>query len=158
MSFDTRDFRNALGNFTTGICVVTATQKGAGPIGMTVNSFASVSLEPALVLWSIQNDSECLSVFENTDRYAINILANDQVALSNFYAQKNDHLLVPEHFRVGKSGSPIIRGAVTSFECTTWARYPGGDHIILVGEVTEMDVNPNKKPLLFNAGQYRELR
>ncbi|WP_101760361.1 flavin reductase family protein [Oceanicoccus sp. KOV_DT_Chl] len=158
MSLDSREFRNALGNFATGVCVITTNPEGYAPFGMTVNSFASVSLDPALVLWSLQNNSECIPAFEKADKFAVNILASDQQGLSNLYAKKGDHVLAPEHFRIGKSGSPIVRGVVTSFECNIWARYPGGDHVIIVGEVTDMEVNTNKQPLLFNAGAYRELR
>lgn len=157
MSFDSREFRNALGTFSTGVCVVTANPEGGEPVGMTVNSFAAVSLDPALVLWSLQNDSDCAAIFEKTDQFAINILANDQVDLSNHYATKGEHLLVAEHFHLGASGIPILQGAITHFECDIWARYPGGDHRILVGEVTAMDSIPDKQPLLFSAGQYREL-
>ncbi|MGK0500679.1 MAG: flavin reductase (DIM6/NTAB) family NADH-FMN oxidoreductase RutF, partial [Oceanicoccus sp.] len=139
MSLDSREFRNALGSFATGVCVITANPEGYQPFGMTVNSFASVSLDPALVLWSLQNNSECLSAFEKADKFAINILAADQQDLSNLYAKKSDHVLSPEHYRIGKSGSPILRGVVTSFECDIWARYPGGDHIILVGEVNHIE-------------------
>jgi flavin reductase (DIM6/NTAB) family NADH-FMN oxidoreductase RutF len=158
MSLDSRDFRNALGTFTTGVCIITANPEGYEPFGMTVNSFASVSLDPALILWSLQNDSECIPAFEKADKFAVNILAADQQDLSNLYAKKGDHVLAPEHFRLGKSGSPLIRGVVTSFECNSWAQYPGGDHVILVGEATHMETNSNKQPLLFNAGKYRELR
>ena len=158
MSLDSREFRNILGTFTTGVCIITANPEGYEPFGMTVNSFASVSLDPALILWSLQNDSECIPAFEKADKFAVNILAADQQDLSNLYAKKGDHVLAPEHFRLGKSGSPLIRGVVTSFECNSWARYPGGDHVILVGEATDMETNSNKQPLLFNAGQYRELR
>lgn len=158
MSFDGREFRNALGTFTTGVCVVTANPEGVAPFGMTVNSFASVSLDPALILWSIQNDSECLEGFDKASRFAVNILAVDQMALSNQYAAKGDHALDPAHFRLGRSGLPLLRGVVTSFECNVWARYPGGDHTILVGEVTAMENNPNKLPLLFSAGKYCQIR
>ena len=158
MSFDSREFRDALGSFATGVCIITANPEGYEPFGMTVNSFASVSLDPALVLWSLQNNSECLPAFEKADKFAVNILAADQQGLSNLYAKKGDHTLAAEHFRIGKSGTPVIRGAVTSFECDIWARYPGGDHVILVGQATEMDTNSNKEPLLFTSGKYRELR
>ena len=158
MSLDSREFRNALGSFTTGVCIITASPEGHAPFGMTVNSFASVSLDPALLLWSLQNDSECFALFEQTEKFAVNILADDQQDLSNQYAKKGDHILAAEHFHLGKSGTPLIRGVVTSFECDIWARYPGGDHVILVGEATEMSSNANKQPLLFNAGQYRQLR
>lgn len=158
MSLDSREFRNAMGTFATGICIITANPEGHEPFGMTVNSFASVSLDPALILWSLQNNSECMPAFEKATKFAVNILASDQEALSNLYAKKGDHALAPEHFRIGKAGTPVMHGVVTSFECNMWARYPGGDHVILVGEVTEMETNINKQPLLFNAGKYRALR
>ena len=158
MSLDSRELRNALGTFTTGICVVTANPEGFAPFGLTVNSFAAVSLDPALVLWSLQNDSECMAAFAKADRYAVNILASDQLALSNKYASKAEHALEAAHYRIGRHGLPVIRGAVTSFECDIWARYPGGDHLILVGEVKQMSSSPNKSPLLFDRGQYRQLR
>jgi flavin reductase (DIM6/NTAB) family NADH-FMN oxidoreductase RutF len=156
MSFDSLELRNALGNFATGICVIT-TNDGCDPMGITVNSFAAVSLEPALVLWSLQNNSECFAVFEKTKKYAVNILSVEQQDLSNLYASKGDHRLAPEHFRIGKSGLPVLRQCVASFECDIWSRYPGGDHVVLLGEVSHIETNSNKKPLLFSAGQYRRL-
>jgi flavin reductase (DIM6/NTAB) family NADH-FMN oxidoreductase RutF len=158
MSFDSGEFRNALGNFTTGICVVTTHCDEHTAFGMTINSFASVSLNPPLVLWSLQGDSDCLSIFEPAQTFVINVLASDQQALSSCYATKDNHQLDPQHYRIGKLGQPIIRGALASFECRRWAQYPGGDHIILVGEGLRVASNNNKKPLVFNAGQYRQLR
>ncbi|MFT5575406.1 MAG: flavin reductase (DIM6/NTAB) family NADH-FMN oxidoreductase RutF [Bermanella sp.] len=158
MSLDPREFRNALGRFPTGVCVITANPEGYEPFGMTVNSFASVSLDPALVLWSLQNDSECFEAFEKADKYAVNILASDQVAMSNLYAKKGDHTLDKAHYVIGRHGTPQIRGALTSFECDIWARYEGGDHTILVGKVEAMQNNAADTPLLFFTGKYRELR
>ncbi|WP_339339169.1 flavin reductase family protein [uncultured Oceanicoccus sp.] len=158
MGLDSHEFRNALGTFATGVCVITVNSEENESSGLTVNSFASVSLDPPLVLWSLQHNSECFSVFEQADKFAINILASDQADLSSRYATKGNHRLAPEHYRIGKSGSAVVRGVVTTLECNIWARYPGGDHIILVGEVTDIATNSNKQPLLYNAGQYRELR
>lgn len=158
MSLDTLQFRNALGNFATGVCIVTANPQGFQPVGLTVNSFASVSLQPPLVLWSIQNNSDCWDEFEQADSFAINILAADQQHLSGDYARRGHHQLRNQDFRLGKTGLPIIRGALTSFECRVWQRYPGGDHVILVGEVLHMETHPNKRPLLFSGGQYGQLR
>jgi flavin reductase (DIM6/NTAB) family NADH-FMN oxidoreductase RutF len=158
MSFESREFRDALGSFATGVCVITANPEGYEPFGMTVNSFASVSLDPALVLWSLQNNSECMPAFDKADRFAVNIISTEQQALSNLYAKKGDHKLVKDGYTLGKTGVPVLRGALTVFECKVWARYPGGDHLILVGEVEEMSTNPNGKPLLFHAGRYAEIR
>ena len=159
MSLDSREFRNALGRFTTGVCVITTNPADEEPIGMTVNSFASVSLDPALVLWSIQKDSECAETFEKADQYAVNILSNDQQDLSNNYAKKGDHSLVSGSFRQGRSGCAVLCDAMTSFECDIVARHDGGDHIILVGQVTDMTNHPaNRQPLVFFSGKYRELK
>lgn len=158
MNFDPRDFRNALGQFATGVCVITANPDGFEPFGMTVNSFASVSLTPPLVLWSLQNDSECFPAFAAADRFAVNVLTSEQKALSSQYARKGEHSLPADQYRIGKSGCPVLRQALVSFECRVWARYPGGDHVILVGEVLQMNTNSNGKPLLFHAGKYGEIR
>ncbi len=158
MSLDPRELRNALGRFATGVCVITAAPEGQQPFGMTVNSFSSVSLDPPLVLWSLQNNSECFAAFEATNHWTVNVLAEDQLALSNQYARKGEHTLEADHYRIGSSGAPVLRGALTSFECRTWQRYEGGDHLILVGEVLAMDTLPSGKPLLFYSGRYGELR
>ncbi len=157
MSFDTREFRNALGQFATGVCVITAQPEGAEPFGMTVNSFASVSLDPPLVLWSLQNDSEMFAAWEGCTRYAINILRADQQDLSNQYARKGDHTLHPSHFIDGEHGAPVMPDTLASFECEDHARHPGGDHVILLGRVLNFEQRDNGQPLLFHAGAYREL-
>lgn len=155
---DTLKFRNALGQFATGVCVITAHTKEATPFGITVNSFASVSLEPRLVLWSLRNDSECYADFESAKFYTVNILGASQSSLSSQYSKKNDHDLDASHYRIGKSTAPVLRGVLASFECEAWQAYDGGDHNILVGKVIEMDVNPSGAPLVFHGGRYRELR
>jgi flavin reductase (DIM6/NTAB) family NADH-FMN oxidoreductase RutF len=157
MSFDSREFRNALGTFATGVCVVTASPEGWHPFGLTVNSFASVSLDPPLVLWSLQNDSEMYPAFEEAHRFAINILRSDQQSLSQQYSRKGDHLLSPEHFEIGASGAPVMPDTLVSFECQLESRYPGGDHVILVGRVLEYVRRNNGEPLVFCSGAYREL-
>ncbi|ROS04644.1 flavin reductase (DIM6/NTAB) family NADH-FMN oxidoreductase RutF [Sinobacterium caligoides] len=158
MSFDSREFRNALGRFPTGVCVITTTPEGGKPMGMTVNSFAALSLEPALVLWSIQTNSECYAVFEKAKGFTVNVLSEEQVDVSNAYAKKGDHDLKEGEFRLGKSGQPVLKGAITSFECTMSAQHDGGDHVIIVGEVIEMDNSPTGRPLVFHSGKYEQLR
>ncbi len=157
MSLDAREFRNALGCFATGVCVITADPEGWQPFGMTVNSFASVSLDPPLVLWSLQNDSEMYDAWENTTRFAVNILRSDQQELSDQYAIKGDHVLTDEHFAAGDTGVPILPDTLVSFECEMEATHPGGDHIIIVGRVVAMNCRENGEPLLFCSGAYREL-
>lgn len=157
MSIDSRDFRDALGQFATGVCVITANPEGWAPFGMTVNSFASVSLDPPLVLWSLQNDSEMFEAFEASQGFAVNILRASQQDLSNQYAKKGDHALSADHFIIGESGLPVLPDTLVSFECEFEARHAGGDHLILVGRVTAMDHREEGEPLLFCAGSYREL-
>ena len=142
MTIDSREFRDALGCFATGVTVITANPEAQQPFGMTVNSFASVSLDPPLVLWSLQNNSEMFDVWERASTFGVNILRADQQDLSNLYARKGDHLLEADHFVAGITGVPVLPDSLVSMECEVEARYPGGDH----GE-----------PLLFCAGGYREL-
>jgi flavin reductase (DIM6/NTAB) family NADH-FMN oxidoreductase RutF len=158
MTLDNRLFRESMGRFATGITVMTARGEGMTPLGMTVNSFASLSLEPALVMWSIQNNSECLAAFEASPGFAANIQGSDQELLSRRFARKGDHHLEPRDYRIGRSGQPVLKGCLVSFECHLWRRYEGGDHTIIIGRVVEMEARPTGKPLLFYGGQYHEVR
>ena len=158
MSMDGRELRNALGRFATGVCVISAVDKQGTAVGMTANSFSSVSLDPPLVLWSLQNTSEIFDTFATARRFAINVLAAEQVELSNQYARKGDHQLSPGHYCLGRNGSPLIRNALVSFECQLETTHQGGDHLIIIGRVMGMSSRPTGKPLLFHAGAYRELR
>ena len=157
MSIDGRELRNALGRFATGVCVITALDENNRPLGMTANSFSSVSLDPPLVLWSLQNNSEVYETFAKPRVFAINVLASEQLDLSNQYAKKGDHLLDEAHYRIGRTGAPVIRNALVSFECSLDATHEGGDHLIIVGRVEEMSSRPDGNPLLFFSGAYREL-
>lgn len=157
MPLDNKKFREALGSFATGVCIVTIAPEQGVPIGMTINSFSSVSLEPPLVLWSIQNNSECFDTFNAVNKFAINILPLEHQGHSNLYARRGEHALEVSHYRLGCTGSPLLRDALTTFECRVWARYPGGDHQIIVGEVLEFATRPTGKPLLFYKGKYAQL-
>ncbi|MFT6311009.1 MAG: flavin reductase (DIM6/NTAB) family NADH-FMN oxidoreductase RutF [Porticoccus sp.] len=158
MSLDPRELRDALGRFATGVTVVTANPKGFSPLGMTANSFSALSLDPPLVLWSLQKNSDCFAAFKAADGFAVNVLADDQMDLSNGFAKKGQHELPVGTFRQGKSGQPVLKNCLVSFECKMWASYEGGDHVILVGEVIAMNTRMTGKPLVFASGQYRELR
>ncbi|TGD75254.1 flavin reductase [Mangrovimicrobium sediminis] len=157
MDIDPRDLRNALGRFATGVCVITTVSREGEPLGLTANSFASVSLEPPLVLWSLQNNSEVYDAFASPRYYAINVLASEHMALSNRYAKKGDHRLDPAHIRFGRHGAPVLRDALVSFECELHATHDGGDHVIIVGRIRDMLTRPTGEPLLFYCGAYREL-
>lgn len=158
MNVDSREFRYALGRFATGVCVVAAEPDDHFPIGMTVNSFSSVSLDPPLILWSLRNESHMLPLFDSLDHFSVNIVSEKQQALSNLYAAKGDHRLHEEHFDKGETEVPVINDAIATFECKRWAKYPGGDHTIYVGEVVAVKNKNEQKPLIFNASEYCELK
>jgi flavin reductase (DIM6/NTAB) family NADH-FMN oxidoreductase RutF len=156
MTYDARQFRNALGCFTTGVCIVTATSP-EGPIGLTINSFASVSLDPPLILWSLDRASDTLPVFNHASHFAINVLSDECVGLSTRLATKGEHGLTDEVGSLGIGGVPILKSAHAHFECEVTARHDGGDHIIFVGRVVHFAHDELRKPLVYYRGRYRGL-
>lgn len=159
MSLDPRQFRNALGRFATGVCVITAQPQGEKPMGMTVNSFASVSLDPPLILWSLQKNSECYSAFANVPKFAVNFLSAGQQVLSNQFAKKGEHEIPEGQYIQGRSGCVVLKNVMTSMECQLEAMHDGGDHVIIIGRVLELIDHPAyRAPLVFFGGKYRELK
>jgi flavin reductase (DIM6/NTAB) family NADH-FMN oxidoreductase RutF len=156
IQFDSRSLRDALGEFATGIAVVTARGADGQPVGVTINSFASVSLEPPLVLWSLGLASPSRAAFESCSHYAVNILAADQVEFSQRFSQPQEDRFAGIDLKVGAGGTPLLPGCSAWFECRNELRYPGGDHVILVGYV-EGFRREAKAPLVFHGGRYREL-
>ncbi len=157
MSLDSREFRNALGQFSTGVCLITLQNSSNTPMALTANSFASVSLDPPLVLWSLQNNSDVFDAYAAPEYFAINVLSQQQQPLSDHYARKGQHQLLPEHFSDGSHGAPLIKHALARFECALEATHEGGDHTIIVGRVLEMSLPEQGEPLVFYAGGYRAL-
>jgi len=157
MSIDGRELRNALGRFATGVCLITLETSDGDALALTANSFSSVSLDPPLVLWNLQNNSDVFEHYARGQYFAINILAGDQQSLSDTYARKGEHILEADHFRRGVQGSPVINGALVTFECELEATHEGGDHLIIVGRVLEMTAADGGDPLLFFGGAYRAL-
>jgi flavin reductase (DIM6/NTAB) family NADH-FMN oxidoreductase RutF len=153
---DSRSLRDALGEFATGVAVVTARAANGQPVGVTINSFASVSLEPPLVLWSLGLQSPSVAVFEACSHYAVNILAADQAELSQRFSQSQSDKFAGIDTTGGAGGTPLLPGCCAWFECRNEVRYPGGDHIILVGYVEDFQ-RAEKPPLIFHGGQYRKL-
>ena len=153
---DSGAFRQALGQFATGVCVVTANDANLGPIATTVNSFSSVSLDPALVLWSIQNASDHFSVYTECEHFGISVLNAGQADISGHYAKRGEHQVLTEHFGTGPSGEPQLLNALAHFSCATHAVHLGGDHHIIVGEVLGFECG-EAEPLVFFAGGYRGL-
>jgi flavin reductase (DIM6/NTAB) family NADH-FMN oxidoreductase RutF len=156
MSIDTGDFRQALGQFATGVCLVTVEDPELGPLATTVNSFSSVSLDPPLVLWSIQNSSDHLAAYTECPHFGISVLSSEQGALSSQYAQRGGHGAQAEHFTIGPQGEPKLTDALAHFTCAAYAVHPGGDHQIIVGEVLQFE-SREAAPLIFYSGGYRAL-
>lgn len=154
---DQNIFRNALGHFATGVCIVTVKPAEGEAIGMTINSFSSVSLEPPLILWSIRNDSDCFQAFSTTDTFGISVLSSQQEDFSSLYAKRGQHDMCPTHYHAGATGAPLLTDALAHFECRVWARYPGGDHQIIVGEVQQLHPPCEGEPLLFHQGRYARI-
>jgi len=147
---DPRAFRSALGRFATGVTVVTAI--GAeGPIGMTANSFSSVSLLPALVLWSPAKASSRHDDFVAAGHFSINVLAADQVDIGMGFARAKDAFDTADT-RMNEYGVPVIRGCIANFECTRAATHDAGDHTIIIGQVIRAQEHPGA-PLIFADGQ-----
>lgn len=156
-AIDPRALRDAAGRFATGVTIVTTRDESGTPVGLTANSFSSVSLDPPLVLWSLGRHSSSLAVFESCSHYAINVLAADQVGFSQRFAQSGRDELSDIELSIGAGGAPILPGCCAWFECRNEIRYPGGDHLILVGLV-EAFHRQEKLPLVFHRGRYRELK
>ena len=154
---DSRDLRNALGRFATGIAIVTAIDPDGHPIGLTVNSFSAVSLEPALVLWCLDNSSHNLEAFRRASHHAINILAVDQQDISNRFATWPIDRFVGLPWQPGVGGAPVFSGCCATFEVANETANAGGDHTIFIGRVERFAETPALAPLLFHAGQYRQL-
>ena len=146
-----KDFRSALGQFGTGVTVITA-HDNHSPIGMTVNSFASVSLDPALVLWSIANKSERRDAFYNAGFFAVHVLAENQADLALNFA-KNPTAFEECEWHFGRHHLPILPGAIARFECSIQTTYDGGDHTIIIGKVEQFTHNEGK-PLMFVGGHF----
>jgi flavin reductase (DIM6/NTAB) family NADH-FMN oxidoreductase RutF len=156
MSIDGRQLRNALGHFATGVCIVTAATE-SGPIGLTINSFASVSLDPPLVLWSLDRASDRAEAFHIIDRFAINVLPEDMKELSTRLATKGAHAVPDDVLVKEPHGVPVIAGALARFVCRIETRHDGGDHVIVVGRVEEFTHVHEGRPLVYYRGAYRAL-
>jgi flavin reductase (DIM6/NTAB) family NADH-FMN oxidoreductase RutF len=153
-SFTPADFRRALGMFATGVTVVTARDANGLRVGLTANSFNSVSLTPPLVLWSLSSQASSMLAFSKGSHYAINILSAGQRALAERFAAREVDRFEGVALRDGAGGAPIIEGAAAVFECFNRSRYEEGDHIIFVGEVERCERRADASPLIFHGGRY----
>ncbi|HOY02926.1 flavin reductase family protein [Zoogloea sp.] len=152
-----RAFRDTLGMFPTGVTVITARAPGGQPIGLTVSSFNSVSLTPPLIVWSLSGHLPSVRAFENAAVYAINVLAEDQQDISQRFASRSDDKFAGLEYVEGVDGVPLLPGCVAWFQCRQFARHPGGDHVVFIGEVVRFELDQARKPLVFQGGAYRRL-
>ena len=153
-TFSAQEFRTALGMFATGVTIVTAREQDGTVIGLTANSFNSVSLDPPLVLWSLARAAASLAAFSKGSHYAINVLAAGQKALAERFASRGADRSSGVEFSEGIAGAPLLQGAAAIFECFNRSRYEEGDHVIFVGEVERCCFQPGASPLLFHGGRF----
>jgi flavin reductase (DIM6/NTAB) family NADH-FMN oxidoreductase RutF len=153
-NFSKPEFRAALGMFATGVTIVTARNAEGEFVGLTANSFNSVSMEPPLVLWSLSRAAASMHAFSTGSHYAINILSSDQQALALRFAAKGVDRFAGLEFTQGAGGAPLLAGAAATFECFNRSRYEEGDHVIFVGEVERCARREGASPLLYHGGKF----
>jgi 3-hydroxy-9,10-secoandrosta-1,3,5(10)-triene-9,17-dione monooxygenase reductase component len=152
-SIDSREFRSALGAFTTGVTIVTARAPDGTRVGVTANSFNSVSLNPPMILWSLAKSARSLASFEVAQYWVVHILAANQDELSTRFARSGGDKFAGLETETGLGETPLLKSCACRLQCKTAFRYEGGDHVIFVGEVVAFDRN-DIPPLVFHDGQY----
>jgi len=151
--FTQRQLRDAFGEFATGVTVVTAVRPGGEPVGVTANSFTSVSLEPPLLLWCLSSNSSAAMAFAPGAAFAVHVLSHEQRDLAVHFARRTpDKFEVDQHWRA-KPHPPHLDGGLCRFDCRVQAVHPGGDHLVIVGEVFAL-TRSHGKPLAFYAGHF----
>lgn len=153
---DQGEFRKALGQFATGVTIITAMCDGE-PAGLAANSFTSVSLEPPLVLFAVARTSSTWPKIETARKFAVNILGEHQEEVSRLFATKDVDRFGQVDWHLGVGGSPVLHDTLAYLDCEFWAEYDGGDHIIVVGRVLDLGVTHEGSPLLFFRGKYGRL-
>lgn len=150
---DIRDFRRALGQFATGVTVITTIGSDGCPVGVTASSFNSVSLNPPLVLWSLDKSAASLPAFSGHGYFAVHVLAAGQEDISNCFARRGEDKFANINYAPGLGGIPLLPECAACFQCKLAYQYEGGDHVIFVGEV-ERYCNFERSPLVFHGGAY----
>jgi flavin reductase (DIM6/NTAB) family NADH-FMN oxidoreductase RutF len=148
--------RLALGRFATGVTIVTCRDAHGSPAGLTANSFAGVSLEPPLVLWSLRRASPNTPMFSAAKVFNVNVLTEAQVELSRHFASRASHKFNQGSWSDGQNGAPVLAGCAAVFECVSVARHDIGDHLLFVGQVSRV-TESNQAPLLFHSARYHRL-
>jgi 3-hydroxy-9,10-secoandrosta-1,3,5(10)-triene-9,17-dione monooxygenase reductase component len=154
-AIDGGEFRKALGTFATGVTIITTRAEDGSPLGLTANSFNSVSLNPPLVLWSLAETSKSLPIFRTANHWAVHVLAADQEPLSARFARRGEDKFSGLELDSGVGNVPLLRGCSARFQCRTAFQYEGGDHVIFVGEVLSFD-RTEEPPLVFHGGRYAD--
>ena len=158
MAVDTRALRDAFGCFATGITVVTTVDERGEKYGVTANSFTSLSLEPPLCLFCLDNKALSFAAFQEARHFAVNVLAQEQEALSSNFARSNADKWNGVAYETWATGAPILPGCLANLECDVEATHEGGDHVIIVGRVRDMTYRDgNCRPLLYYRGRYNAL-
>ncbi|MFK9092476.1 flavin reductase family protein [Bacillus salipaludis] len=142
-------FKETMGNYPTGVTIVTAINNDGKPVGLTVNSFASVSLDPLLVLWSIDHKVSTIQAFTDGGKFAVHILASDQQELCRTFASRGVDRFSKCNWSLSDNQLPIIEGAVAVLQCDTFKTVEAGDHTIIIGAVKDIEQN-DKEPLLYH--------
>ena len=155
-AFDTGHFRQALGQFATGVTIITTRLADGSFRGLTASSFNSVSLDPPLVLWSLSTAANSMPIFTGNSHYVINVLSAGQAHLAKLFSTRGVNPWDSAEYELSRTGQPILKGCSAWFECHNRSRYPEGDHVIFVGEVELCEFNPSP-PLIFHSGQFGNL-
>lgn len=156
MEFDEREFREALGCYPTGVAIITAPDGKGGHVGITANSFASLSLDPPLVLWSLDKKAYSREAFHTAGFFGINVLSAGQVELSRHFSRRHMDKFASIEVELGEGGIALIDECVARFQCRTHTTYEAGDHIIFIGEVTSFEYDKSRPPLAFSGGAYAQ--
>jgi len=152
-AFEGRALRDAFGSFATGVTIVTTAGPDGRDIGLTANSFSSVSLDPPMVLWSLARSAASLEAFRHCGHFAVHILSADQEALSTRFASKGVDRFEGLALERGPGGVPMLTACTARFACRLAYQYEGGDHVIFVGEILDFS-HSAQKPLVFHGGRY----
>lgn len=153
-AFDSATFRRVLGHYPTGVCIVTAMVEGATPVGMAVGSFTSVSLDPPLVAFLPAKRSTSWPRVARAGKFCVNVLASDQLEMCKRFATSGGDKFAGITHRLSTNGSPILDRVVAWIDCDLYATHDAGDHLIVLGEVKELEVETSNGPLLFFQGAY----
>ncbi len=158
MSIEPRDFRETVGCFATGITIITTIDADGSPVGLTANSFTSLSLDPPMVLFCLDYNVASFGAFQAGEHFAVNILSTGQQELSNRFAKSGPEKWEGVSFDTWDTGSPILPGSLASMECKVSSINEGGDHVIVIGEVVRMErAQGDARPLLYFRGGYADL-